>query len=39
MKLQDEAMQIPEVREELAKANFERLKDRFDDPDEDYDWV
>ena len=37
MKLQDEAMQIPEVREELA--NFERLKDRFDDPDEDYDWV
>ena len=32
-------MQIPEVREELAKANFERLKDRFDDPDEDYDWV
>lgn len=33
------AMQIPEVREELAKANFERLKDRFDDPDEDYDWV
>lgn len=39
MKLQDEAMQIPEVREELAKANFERLKDRFDDPDENYDWV
>lgn len=39
MKLQDEAMQIPEVREEFAKANFERLKDRFDDPDEDYDWV
>lgn len=39
MKLQDEAMQIPEVREELAKANFERLKDRFDDPDEDYDWA
>lgn len=39
MKLQDEAMQIPEVREELAKANFERLKDRFDNPDEDYDWV
>lgn len=39
MKLQDEVMQIPEVREELAKANFERLKDRFDDPDEDYDWV
>lgn len=39
MKLQDEAMQIPEVREELAKANFERLKDRFDAPDEDYDWV
>lgn len=39
MKLQDEAMQIPEVREELAKANFERLKDRFDDTDEDYDWV
>lgn len=39
MKLQDEAMQIPEVREELAKVNFERLKDRFDDPDEDYDWV
>lgn len=39
MKLQDEAMQIPEVCEELAKANFERLKDRFDDPDEDYDWV
>lgn len=39
MKLQDEAMQIPEVRKELAKANFERLKDRFDDPDEDYDWV
>lgn len=39
MKLQGEAMQIPEVREELAKANFERLKDRFDDPDEDYDWV
>lgn len=39
MKLQDEAMQIPEVREELAKANFERLKDCFDDPDEDYDWV
>jgi predicted P-loop ATPase len=39
MKLQDEAMQIPEVREELAKANFERLKDRFDDPDDDYDWV
>ncbi len=39
MKLQDEAMQIPEVREDLAKANFERLKDRFDDPDEDYDWV
>lgn len=39
MKLQDEAMQIPEVREELAKANFERLKDRVDDPDEDYDWV
>lgn len=39
MKLQDEAMQIPEVREELAKANFERLKDRFDDPDKDYDWV
>ena len=39
LKLQDEAMQIPEVREELAKANFERLKDRFDDPDEDYDWV
>lgn len=39
MKLQDEATQIPEVREELAKANFERLKDRFDDPDEDYDWV
>lgn len=39
LKLQDEGMQIPEVREELAKANFERLKDRFDDPAEDYDWV
>lgn len=35
----EEAIKIPEVREELAKANFEKLKDQFDDPDEDTTWT
>ena len=35
----EEAIKIPEVREELAKANFEKLKDQFDDEEEDISWT
>lgn len=35
----EEAIKIPEVREELARANFEKLKDQFDDPEEDTTWT